>query len=96
MKAEIDAVSSLGAHLGMERRSLRRLVRKLAGRNIHVSLWTVKRWSVRHDWQAKAGVRIERLAMGEATSRREVTWNAFILPVLTVFKETVVPALPAA
>ncbi len=91
-KAEIDAVSALGAYLGMECRSLRRLVRELASRNIPVSLWTLKRWSVRHDWQARAGVRIGRLAMGEATSRSEVTWNAFILPVLTVFKETVCPS----
>ena len=32
----------------------------------------------------------------EERSRREVTWNAFILPVLTVFKETVACALPGA
>ena len=53
-KADLDATAALGAYLGMERRSLRRLVRDLAGRGLHVSLWTVKRWSVRHDWQAEA------------------------------------------
>lgn len=53
-QAEIDATSALGAYLGMERRSLRRLVRELADRHIHVSLWAVKWWSVRHDWQAEA------------------------------------------
>ena len=53
-KAEIDATAALGAYLGMERRSLRRLVRELETRGLHVSLWTVKRWSVRHDRQAEA------------------------------------------
>ena len=53
-KADIDATTALGVYLGMERRSLHRLVRELARRQIHVSLWTVKRWSARHDWQAEA------------------------------------------
>ena len=42
---------------------------EIAARDIHVSLWTVKRWSERPDWQAQAGVRNERLAMGETPSK---------------------------
>ena len=52
-------------------------------------------WRYTTDWQARAGVRIDWLAIGEATSRSEVTWNAFIRPVLNLFQQMVQPALPA-
>ena len=73
-KAEIDATSALGAYLGMQRRSLRRLVRELAKRDMHVSLWTVKRWSVRHEWQAEAAAYDARRAV-ENDRRMEVVAN---------------------
>ena len=65
-KADIDATAALGAYLGMERRSLARLVQDLEARGIRVSLWTVKRWSARHDWQAEAeAYDAQRAAEGE-------------------------------
>ncbi len=43
---------------------------------------------------AEAGVRIERLALGQATSRTEVNYNRIAAPILALFQQIVQPALP--
>ena len=64
--------------------------RKLVAEGHPVTPTDVARW-------AEAGVRIERLAMGEATSRTEVhrtTYNTLLVGVLELFKAVVQPAIP--
>ena len=85
---QTEAMNNRHAELGAE---LQRLAsawaKKLAEDGHPMSPRDVARW-------AEAGVRIERLAVGAATSRHEHSWNEFILPVLALFQQVVVPRVP--
>ena len=85
---QTEAMNNRHAELGAE---LQRLAstwaKKLAEDGHPMSPRDVARW-------AEAGVRIERLAVGAATSRHEVGWDQFILPVLALFQQVVVPRVP--
>ena len=89
--SESDAMNDRHATLGQELvRLANDWARKLVEKGHPMTPTDVARW-------AEAGVRIERLAMGEATSRTEVnrtTYTAVLMGVLELFKAVVQPALP--
>ncbi len=88
---DADDMHERHASLGRELvRLANEWARKLVEEGHPVTPIDVARW-------AEAGVRIERLAMGEATSRTEVnrtTYNTVLVGVLELFKAVVQPAIP--
>ena len=87
---EADDMNQRHAALGRELvRLANEWAQKLVAEGHPMTPTDVARW-------AEAGVRIERLAMGEATSRTEVnrtTYNTLLVGVLELFKTIVQPAI---
>lgn len=87
---DADDMYERHANLGRELvRLANEWAQKLVAEGHPMTPTDVARW-------AEAGVRIERLAMGEATSRTEVnrtTYNTLLVGVLDLFKTVVQPAI---